>query len=203
MKIIIATDIFGHGDYLRELSSQLKALCSSVAIVSPYLDQQVSINDETEAYEKFCKECGHDKFSALVKSEIISDPQQVSLIGFSAGASAIWHALGNYSFDNVVRFVGFYPSQIRHHLHLVPSCPTSIVFPRLEESFDVMEAAQALSAKSAVECQLTDLYHGFMNPQSKNYNTVAAKAFSLWLHGIVKDGQLIFNHVYSRYTRKD
>lgn len=178
MRIVIATDIFGHGECIEELSNSLKNVCSSISIISPYAKSPVTLTDEHEAYCKFSSECGHERFSKLTTQIISASSARTFLVGFSAGAAAIWHSIGSNVFPNLIHFVGFYPTQIRNNLDLTPSCSTKIIFPCREDSFDVSEISKILTKKAAVECQLTDSRHGFMNPQSKNYDSAQAKTFS-------------------------
>lgn len=178
IRIVIATDIFGHGEYVEDLSNSLKKVCSSISIVSPYSERQVKLTNEHDAYRKFTSECGHESFSKFITKTISESSASTFLIGFSAGASAIWHSIGSSVFVNLIHFVGFYPTEIRNNLDLTPSCSTRIIFPCHEESFDVGEVSRVLTKNAAVECQLTDLHHGFMNPQSKNYDSAKAKTFS-------------------------
>lgn len=178
MKIIIATDIFGVGEYIEELYKELIEVCESIEIISPYSGKKMDFTNEDDAHEFFLKKCGHAYFSNLVAKAISNTSEQVFLIGFSAGASAIWHAIGTNIYSTLVKFYGFYPSQIRNHLGLSPSCESTIVFPCSEKSFDVSMVAVDISKNPKVECEVTNLYHGFMNPQSKNYRHTEAKTFN-------------------------
>jgi len=185
MKVIIATDIFGAGEHIEKLCLGLKDSCSSTKVINPYSNNRMGFINEEQAYNFFLKDCGHDYFSSLVSRAISNASEQVYLIGFSAGASAIWHAIGTNKYSTLVKFYGFYPSQIRNYVHLSPSCESTIVFPCSEKHFKVSTVSEEISKNPKVECETTDLYHGFMNPKSKNYNSMAAKEFNKRLKGDV------------------
>ena len=178
MKIIIATDIFGIGEHIEELYNELRGVCKSMEIISPYSEKKMGFASEEEAYKYFLSKCGHVCFSNLVSKAIQSTSEQVFLIGFSAGASAIWHAIGTNKYSTLIKFYGFYPSQIRNHLDLSPSCKSTIVFPSSEKDFHVQAVLEEISKNKKVECEVTNLSHGFMNPQSKNYSPEAEKTFN-------------------------
>jgi len=178
MIVIIATDIFGIGEYTEELYNVLRDSAESVEIISPYSGNKMDFINEHEAYEYFINKCGHAHFSSLIDKAILSTSEQVYLIGFSAGASAIWHAIGTNKYSTLIKFYGFYPSQIRNNLNLSPSCASIIIFPYSEKNFDVQLVSEKISKNHKVACEITNLPHGFMNPQSKNYNPEAKRTFN-------------------------
>jgi dienelactone hydrolase len=179
MKIIIATDIFGHEKHLDELCLYLSDIFDPISIITPYIENEALVCDEKEAYDRFIAECGHDKYAQKIEEAIAElDENRVLLVGFSAGASAIWRAVGENMHSNLAGFVGFYPTQIRNNLDLLPSCRTKIIFPRTENTFNVSEVASMLLCDTMIECVVTEYGHGFMNPVSMFYNKIGANTFN-------------------------
>ncbi|WP_404340152.1 dienelactone hydrolase family protein [Pseudoalteromonas mariniglutinosa] len=169
MRVILVTDIFGVTDAIVSLTTFLATDSIKVTVVDPYDGQITTFANEQCAYDAFISQCGHSNYVANVKNAIGFTDEHVVLLGFSAGASAAWKAIdGNYP-QSVVHFVGFYPSQIRHHLDVLPPCPVTLVFPYKEEHFDINKVINELSKLEMVFCIKTALLHGFMNSLSLNF----------------------------------
>lgn len=187
MNIIIIPEIYGKTAALEDLANSLDA-----TIIDPYQGTAKSFVDEAQAYQCFIDECGHQAYTALVKSAIESIEGQVIVLGFSAGASAAWKATECFDDDKITHVIGFYPSQIRHHLDVKPACPVTMIFPQCESHFDVDQVIQSVSESAAVECVKTAFKHGFMNPLSTNYNDNAFAAFGKFINN--RDTLTNINH---------
>jgi len=72
--------------------------------------------------------------------------------------------------ENIEGMFGFYPSQIRHHLSLMPHCATTLIFPDYEKHFSVEEVRTILASKPQVNCIKSPYLHGFINSLSINFN---------------------------------
>ena len=121
MSAIIITDIFGVTEAIFSLERSLSEKTVNVTVVDPYDGEVKAFSNEQDAYDAFVSQCGHSAYISYVKTAIELAKENVVLLGFSAGASAAWKAI-DYRYQNsVVHFVGFYPSQIRNHLDVVPS----------------------------------------------------------------------------------
>lgn len=177
MKGLLATDIFGRTDFTDRFCEELDQVFSSLKILSPYQDDVYNFSNEADAYRTYTEKCGHKKYESSLSDEIASISEPLYLIGFSAGASAVWQAIGRQVFLQLVGFTGFYPGQIRNHLDLSPCCKSRIVFAREEKTFDVREAAATLSTMPKVQCEISPFKHGFMNPLSENYNQDAERKY--------------------------
>lgn len=184
MKTIIATDIFSIGEHTEKPYKELRGACKSIEIISPYSGNKMDFTNEDEAYEYFSNKYRHAYFSSLVSKAILNTLEQIFLIGFIAGASAMRHAISTNKYPTPIKFYGFYPSQIRNYLGLSLSCESTILFPCSEKDFDVLIVSEKVSKKQNVECEVTCLPHDFMNPQSINYCPEAEKTFNRVRTGI-------------------
>nr|WP_308196639.1 dienelactone hydrolase family protein [Shewanella insulae] len=164
----MVTDIFGLCQSTDNLLSFLSAYTGSVNIVEPYGGVRHSFKDEKEAYSAFVENCGHDKYLNLAK-QLICATNPDKLIGFSAGASVLWRFAAEESISGPA-MLGFYPSQIRHHLDLIPKHELEIIFPRKEDSFDVASVCECIEKHANVTAKIVPYDHGFMNSSSKAYD---------------------------------
>ncbi len=177
MKVIIASDIFGINDHLRDLSKQIEACQLTTELISPH-DAQTNWLDEPSAYQAFQQAGGVSAYTKQLLQLNISNQDVV--LGFSAGAAALWKCLADQQLS-CAHMVGFYPSQIRHYLNPIPSCAVTLVFPAVEPHFDVNATINTLSKASNISCIQAPHNHGFMNPASANHVAQAAEAYTNWL----------------------
>jgi dienelactone hydrolase len=178
MRVLIVTDIFGVTASVLSLANVLMAERAQVEVVDPYDGKEKSFSHEQSAYDAFLANCGHDSYFRKVQNAISSSLEDLVIIGFSAGASAVWRNMESDWQSNILHFVGFYPGQIRYHLHITPKYPCTIVFPNREEHFDVNDVSGILNEIDNVQCIITDYGHGFMNPLSHQYSSIGAGAFN-------------------------
>jgi dienelactone hydrolase len=192
MKIILVTDIFGLTDHLLGFQQRITKSGVDCDIVDPYLGVNRQLTSEPLAYQTFMAECGHEHYCDLVKSKVEAANSPV-VIGFSAGASAAWKVLDKVSHDAVLHFIGFYPSQIRHHVDVCPSSPVSLIFPAVETHFDVNAVIEHLSQKPLVMISQTQYCHGFINYYSSAYDEVASAQYIKLLSNsqLLSDPQLM------------
>lgn len=182
---IVLSDIFGYTEALNELVEQLPG---ASCILNPYqpageLSVAQRFADEAEAYAAFTRSGGVCAYSEKLRGVLEQLNEPVELLGFSAGAAAIWYAgLDWTEVDSempVRRATGFYASQIRHRLNAAPRFPLRLILPVSEAHFSVAELAAALAGFPQVELMQSDYQHGFMNPLSVNYS---AEAYRKYLH---------------------
>jgi len=178
MRVLIVTDIFGVTAAVLSLANVLMAERAQVEVVDPYDGKEKSFSHEQSAYDAFLANCGHDSYFRKVQDAISSSLEELVIIGFSAGASAAWRNMESDWQSNILHFVGFYPGQIRYHLHITPKYPCTIVFPNREEHFYVNDVSGILNEIDNVQCIITDYGHGFMNPLSHQYSSIGAGAFN-------------------------
>jgi len=171
---IIVTDIFG-------ITSALIALSSAInveTIVDPYDGKCMGFENEVQAYHYFTENVGLDAYVDKLSQIIEERSDEVTLIGFSVGASAIWQLSASTS-EKITKVVKhatcFYGSQIRHLTRLSPKFDVKLIFPKSESHFDVSNLQHILENKPKVTTIQVDFLHGFMNFHSCNFNQVGYK----------------------------
>lgn len=172
--MIIVSDIFGRTPALERFACDIaKKADDQAVIVAPYESLSPEFKDEREAYRYFTSNVGLDAYTDRLLCKIKSCKGKVRLIGFSAGASAIWRISAGEEANKISSAVLFYSSQIRHYPDIEPQFPVRLIFPQAEEHFDVNELMEVLVKKRNVKAEQTPFFHGFMNPLSKNFNQTA------------------------------
>ncbi len=167
MSIILVSDVFGVTPALLEISEKL----GSCTIVDPYKGQMMGFQNEAEAYSYFVKEVGLDNYLSILLEAVESIEYQVTLIGFSIGASVVWRLSGKEGNNLIKQAYCFYGSQIRNFTLIEPRFRVFLVFPKSEPNFDVVELQNNLSRKANVKTKKVEYLHGFMNDYSNNYNS--------------------------------
>ncbi len=171
MKLIAVTDIFGKTKYFDEIVNHISEPYTSVDILDPYNGKEMGFKDENEAYAHFQKKIGLEKYSAnLYKKLQGKENANLTLLGFSMGASAIWSLSAKLDLYKNTKAIGFYGSQIRNYLHIDPKIIIDLYFSKTESSYNVTEVVNNLSKKEKVNCYRTTYFHGFMNRKSANFN---------------------------------
>lgn len=168
MKRILVTDVFGITTDLLELGNQLET-----KVIDPYNGDALSFVDEAQAYSYFMKHVGIDNYLSILQKEISSIESDISLIGFSVGATVIWRLSANKIYNHIKQAYCFYGSQIRHYSDLDPLFKVNLIFPQKEAHFDVGNLNIKLNKKENVMSKQVDFLHGFMNHQSNNFNLQA------------------------------
>jgi len=175
MHIVIVSDIFGRQQALDNFCSSLAAP-TTFTVIDPFQGQYLNFADEEHAYQTFIEHCGHDNYTEIIAKTLTKLSKNCFIIGFSAGAAATWRALANlpeHKQQLCKHFIGFYPSQIRHHLHLSSQVKTHLYFPKDEAHFSVTQVIAALATTPNVSTVQTNYLHGFMNPHSINFSQQA------------------------------
>ncbi len=125
---------------------------------------------QQEAYQHFIQNVGFTEAARQVLSHVDRVKREgyrkVILCGFSIGATVAWLLSEDKSIDGVI---GFYGSRIRDYPGINPHCPTLLLFPTYEESFNVTSFATSLK-KERVMVMVLEGSHGFADPFSSCYN---------------------------------
>jgi len=193
--ILLITDIFGETSEFQRFANSLREHYDNVETISPYSSTQTLqlnkvLHNEQAVYQFFVQTCGHEQY-ALICSQFLeycqkrkseqngSSDHSLTLVAFSAGASAMWRAVSTKSahdkamLPKMTQFIGFYPSQIRHHTQLTPSIPSLLIFPDHEPHFNVdsviTNLEKANHEKQQVWMVKTPWLHGFFNIYSEHY----------------------------------
>lgn len=181
---IIVSDIFGRTKALEKFAS---AFTNNFEIFDPYSSEMMDFANETDAYKYFTSEVGLDKYADSLSTKIKSVAKQVTLIGFSVGASAIWKISMQEQLENITTATCFYGSQIRNCRDINPLFPIQLIFPATETHFSVSDLIIDLSAKENVTIQQVAFFHGFMNTHSQNYDQSGYNQFTKELCNIPSD----------------
>jgi len=186
MNVIIASDIFGITPSLAQLEKKL-AKSVEVAIFDPYHGEIQAFTSQEAAYQGFLDEGGLDSYTEQLKIILTYIEQPVVMIGFSAGASALWRLVDKSLGFEACHFIGFYPSQVRHHLEVMPRIPTTLVFPHREADFELKEVMSQLNDRELLTIKQSPWGHGFLNPLSDNFDQQGAAQFTK----LLSDGHVI------------
>lgn len=169
--VLVASDIFG-------LSAAFLSLLEDTYIaehaitVSPYQQSQTGFKNEQQAYLSFQNSGGIDAYILRLTDILKSYPSIIKVIGFSAGAAAIYKMMSNLPQNNI-QLTLFYPGQIRHFLDKHPSCPCHIIFPKSESHFSLPDVIKVLKKQTHLKVEQNIYQHGFMNKNSKGFEQTA------------------------------
>lgn len=187
-RFLIATDIFGITKPALELCEELGR---DYVCVGPYEDSSIHFDNEFEAYDFFIRHTSIEQYASrldnIVRGQELRD---TVLIGFSAGAAALWYLAANYSMCSKSAIVGLYGGQIRHYADMFPAIPTRLIFPHSEPHFEVDQLAQALNGAQNVQVSISAHQHGFMNRYSAHFDEGAYNTMTKQLTHWIKEHQL-------------
>lgn len=163
--IMVASDVFGR-------TQEFENICASTGYdfiipADPYGFREMNFPDEAAAYSYFMENVGLETYSVILKSIVDSLGGDISVAGFSIGATAAWNISADVQMKNLVCFYG---SRIRNAMEIIPNCPTKLILPCREKSYDVDEFINKMSGKKNVECIRTEYEHGFMNRLSSGFS---------------------------------
>lgn len=169
-KLIVATDIHGLSPELNELFSPLLAtdLGYEVTLLSPWYDQKRPEGTEAEWVSHFLASEGIARYASHIAE--CAGGQATVFIGFSVGATAVWHALARAECHTQSRAYLFYGSRIRDAVDLAVRCRTHLLFAEHEASFDPHQLIERFVSPQVEAEVLTGLYHGFMNPLHQHFD---------------------------------
>ncbi|MFJ7668724.1 dienelactone hydrolase family protein [Lysinibacillus sp. NPDC097195] len=168
-KIFILHEIYGVNDFIKKQARTYSDANTSVECISLYQNAEVfTYNQEKEAYDYYIQEIGFDKplqkLTTLLM-EAKNHYQEVVVMGFSVGATLAWR-LSTYPID---RIICLYGSRIRQYMDIHPTCPTLVILPNNEKSFDVNELKHGLEKLPNVQVSQFSGNHGFMDDNNLNY----------------------------------
>ncbi len=189
--VLFVTDIFGHTPEAQALARQLGG---SVRIVSPYGSDRPRFASEMEAYAAFSAASSVEVFATVVAGELARARYDLA-VGFSAGASALWLALGMTMWRALdkasappAQSVLYYGSRIRQHAELRPAGNAHLIFAEREASFNPAELVATLHAGGVNAEVLPGTAHGFMNRLSPGWDEAACAAEVARLRGLLCTG---------------
>lgn len=182
-KVFILHEIYGVNDFIKEQILEFKDEHIEVECIAFYPEGKVfPYVQEEKAYTYFTKEIGFDaplKQQTQQLKTAIAQYEEVVLIGFSVGATLAWRL----SMLPLHRVICVYGSRIRQYLNVQPSCPTLVLLPSYEKSFDVNELKDALQYIHFVQTIQFPGEHGFMDKRNSAFHLES----SLQAHAYIKD----------------
>lgn len=169
MKILVANDINGISPEVGSLFAPLPVF----QMLSPWDEGVCPIQDEQPAVSVFLQNGGIQAYAKRIAEAVANEA--VVLIGFSVGATSIWHYLATQGCHPDSKAILFYGSRIRDALDLAPRCQTSLIFAEHEASFDSSSLLSRFD-HPLIRCELVyGAAHGFMNPLHARYDAALAK----------------------------
>jgi hypothetical protein len=178
--ILLATDIFGETDYVREIVCNLEDCGHGCSIVSPYVSSY-TFADEEEAYAFFIGQGGVASYVGKLRERLAGSVVPLTCVGFSAGAAGLWRALACPGSGLVETAILFYGSQIRDAAELQPRCPTLLVFPAEEPHFSVAYLIERLRGRPGISSTTVPWLHGYVNRLSRNFDREGYRRTLAWL----------------------
>ena len=176
--LLIVPDIFGKTDELLDFRRNFESFYRRIDILDPYHGVSVDCADETTAYAAFQQHCGLDALTRLVRDAARCSGQNLDIIGFSVGASAVWAMSDTPEANGIGQAFCFYGSRIRDYLDRRPAFPVDLIFPCKEPHFSVRAVMDCLCGPENVACIQTDYLHGFMNPRSVNFDAEGCREYT-------------------------
>ncbi|BCS87966.1 dienelactone hydrolase family protein [Pseudodesulfovibrio sediminis] len=183
MQILLATEIWGRTSHVDEMVRVLERCSHTVTVIDPYAGSDPAFVSEEEAYSRYQEVCGHGEYARRVAQALERAAGPVCLVGFSAGAGAVWSAVTEAKVGPAVGAIGFYGSSIRTMMQRIPHIPVTLIFPCHEAHFDVGGVVEVLQDLPETACHVVPYGHGFMNPLSDNYS---AKGHALWTRWLLE-----------------
>ena len=180
MEIILATEIWGRTPHIDALSARLRPHARRVTVADPFDGHDPRFSSEEEAHAAYLDRGGLEPYARRIKALVAATAPPVLLMGFSAGAGAVWVAACTED-TPIIHACCFYGSPIRTMADRTPRVPIDLIFPDHEPHFDVDELANTLTAKPLVTCHRANAGHGFMNPLSANHDETASRHWTDWL----------------------
>ncbi|MFJ7917005.1 MULTISPECIES: dienelactone hydrolase family protein [unclassified Lysinibacillus] len=169
-KILILHEIYGVNDFIKMQAEAYSNANTTVECISLYSDDKTfQYEQEQEAYEYFINEVSFDAPLDKLTEKILEARthfDEVLLIGFSVGATLAWR-LSTLPLQGIVCVYG---SRIRQYLDTMPSCPTLVILPSHEKSFNVHELKETLDTFPFVHTRQYIGQHGFMDSNNGNYH---------------------------------
>lgn len=158
MKIIVANDIHG-------ITAEVATLLAPLGVtkmLSPWAGDVCPPQDEHAAVTMFLQGGGIPAYAKRIADAVAKE--RAILIGFSVGATSLWHYVATQDCHPESRAILYYGSRIRDALELVPRCKTNLIFAEYEASFDPASLLTRLD-DTMTSCEiLPGASHGFMNP---------------------------------------
>lgn len=174
--VVVLHEIYGVNQHMKNVCDQLSK--TGYDVVCPDLlggDEPYSYEQEEIAYKNFMN-VGFMRVVDIVRPtlrHLRSTYRTVNVVGYSVGATVAWVCGAEPGL--VDAFVAYYGSRIRDYLDVQPQCPSLLLFPIQETSFNVDDVIAKLREKINVSVHKYDGLHGFADPQNHNYSECTSR----------------------------
>ncbi|WAH35890.1 dienelactone hydrolase family protein [Alicyclobacillus dauci] len=174
--VVVLHEIYGVNQHIKNVCERLSEV--GYDVVCPDLvgkDERYSYDQEDIAYKNFMnvgfmQVADNARFTLRQLRTIYST---VYVVGYRVGATTAW--LCGAEPGLVDALVAYYGSRIRDYLGMQPQCPSLLLLPIQETSFNVDEVIAKLREKVNVSVHKYDGLHGFADPQNHNYSELASR----------------------------
>ena len=168
--IILLHEIYGRNGFMNMLCRKYRDLGFHVYCPDLNRGKVFDYRETGAAYAHFY--ANRDAFRSVwtLLDQLKPRYEHVFLVGYSAGATLAWRCSENPNCSGVVACCG---SRIRDHLNLAPKCPALLIFAR-RDCFDVDAVVRALKAAPNTEIAVFPGEHGFLDPDSGQYDEASA-----------------------------
>ncbi len=173
--IILVHEIYGVNQHMKYFSQLLSE--QGFDIICPNLlgrETPFDYSQDEVAYHHFIENVGFVSASGKIKNvlrDIKGKYQRVYIVGFSVGATVAWLCTEE---NGIHGMIGYYGSRIRDFVEIEPSCPTLLILPQEEKSFNVDEFILRLDKNNIETLKLNGL-HGFSDPYSSRYHKESSR----------------------------
>jgi dienelactone hydrolase len=175
--IVILHEIYGLNDFIRDLTEEWTNTFFLPVYTPIFTANKAAYlySQESIAYTSFINHVGFDRAAKTVDSFFNEqkDYDTFLLLGFSIGATVGWRV--SHRNRKVKGLVGFYGSRIRDYLTEKPTCPTLLIYPEHEKSFDVIKMSHEIASENHIFMHLVAASHGFADPYNPNYQKDISK----------------------------
>lgn len=186
--VLIATDVFGHTPAVSGLARQLGG---NAVIVSPWDDPGCHFRTEQEAYQAFIVDGGIGRYAEKLDKVLREEQALKFVIGFSAGASALWINSEREYMQKIRQTVLFYGSRIRDCREIQPRCPVRLIFAEQEPAFNPQELVNDLRQRGHTADVVKGTSHGFMNTYSRGSCVKSQTRFTAELFALLHAEQAL------------
>ncbi|MFZ6862417.1 hypothetical protein ACO0K7_07255 [Undibacterium sp. Ji67W] len=156
--------MFGHTPAVAGLVRQLNV---NAIVISPWDDPGRHFRTEQEAYQAFIVDGGIGRYAEKLHKALEQEQALKFVIGFSAGASALWINSERECMKKINETVLFYGSRIRDYRDIQPCCPVRLIFAEQEQAFTPQELVNDLRLRGLSAEIVKGTVHGFMNSYSR------------------------------------
>ncbi len=168
--IVILHEIYGINPHIVEVCDRYSIL--GYDVYCPNLIHKVEpfeYSQQQAAYDYFKMEIGFYVHIRLLKllEELRTQYRAIFLVGYSIGATIAWRCSAFGLCDGVI---GYYGSQIRDYLEIVPKCPVLLIFAEQEPSFDPHDLVFRPEQQKNTSVVILAGEHGFCDRFSCHYN---------------------------------